>query len=157
MNIKKETKTMNKNDFYKYWFEGFERAIHNLDEEARKTIFKECGKSCSESYTKEIYIQEFQSSKNLVEFLCRLKNRFPEVGFIIINENEMVELTYHFCACDLVKEGLVKTPLLCECSRQSLLYNWGSVYGRDNIDVQLMQSILEGNPCCKFLIHIKID
>ena len=140
--------------FLKYWFEGFESSIKNLDDENRKNIFKECGKSCSNSYTKQIYIDEYKSSQSIDEFLSRLKKRFPEISFQIIKENEIVELTYKFCACDLVKNNYIKTPLLCECSRQSLLYNWGSVFGQDKVEVELQQSILRGNSCCKFLIHL---
>ena len=121
--------------FLKYWFEGFERSIQGLDDEARESIFKECGKSCSDSYTRQIYIDEYQSSQNLEEYLFRLKARFPEISFTVIKDNEIVELTYNFCACGLVRDGYIKTPLLCECSRQSLLYNWGSVFGSDKIKI----------------------
>lgn len=141
--------------FLKYWFEGFERSIQGLDDEKRQSIFKECGKSCSDSYTKQIYIDEYKASQNIDEFLQRLKSKFPEIEFRVIKENEIFELIYNFCACDLVKNGYMKTPLLCECSRQSLLYNWGSVFGGDNVDVQLQQSILGGNTYCKFIIHIR--
>jgi len=112
----------------------------------------ECGKSCSDSYTKQIYIDEYKSSQSLDEFLHRLETRFPEAGFQVIKENEIIELTYNFCGCDLVKNGYIKTPLICECSRQSLLYNWGFLFGKDSVDVQIQQSILGGSSCCKFII-----
>jgi len=142
-------------NFLKHWFMGFERFVQNLDDESRENIFKECGKSCSDSYTKQIYMEEYSASQSIDDFLCRLKSKFPEIDFRVIKENEIIELTYSFCACDLVKNGYVKIPLLCECSRQSLLYNWGSVFGQDKVDVQLHQSILEGNSCCKFTIHLR--
>ena len=142
-------------NFLKHWFKGFEHSLQSLDDADRKSIFAECGKGCSDSYTKQIYREEYQASENMDDFLSRLKRRFPEIGFRVIKENEVIELTYHFCACDLVANGYLSTPLLCECSRQSLLYNWGSVFGQDRIAVQLHQSILEGNSCCKFTIHIR--
>ena len=145
-----------KDEFLKYWFEGFERSIQEIDDEARNNIFKECGKSCSASYTKQIYIDEYNASQTFDEFLARLKIRFPEIGFRILRENEEIELTYNFCACDLVKNGYIKTPLLCECSRQSLLYNWGAVFGHDKVIVQLQQSILDGSSFCRFLININL-
>ena len=144
-----------KDEFLKYWFEGFERSMQEIDDEARNNIFKECGKSCSDSYTKQIYIDEYNSSQTFDEFLARLKIRFPEIGFRVIRDNEEIELTYNFCACNLVENGYIKTPLLCECSRQSLLYNWGTVFGRDKIAVDLQQSILDGYSICRFLINIK--
>ena len=146
-----------KGKFLEYWFAGFNKSIELLDDEAREKIFRECGKACSDSYTKQIYIDEYNSSDSLGDFLERLKVRFPEVSFKVIKDNEIIELTYNFCACDLVKNEYITSPLMCECSRQSLLYNWSSVFGEGNIEVELKQSILEGKPNCKFLIYIKSD
>ena len=141
-------------NFLKYWFAGFERSLQNFDEKNRENILKECGKSCSDSYTKQIYIDEYKASHCIDDFLCRLKNRFPEIGFRVVKENKIIELTYNFCACDLVKNGYINNPLLCECSRQSLLYNWGSVLGQGKVKIELQQSILGGNSCCKFVIYL---
>jgi len=141
-------------NFLKYWFKGFERYINNLDDNSRKSVFKECGESCSESHSKKIYIDEYNASLNFEDFLERLKIKFPEINFRIIKEAEIIELTYRFCACDLVKNGYIKSPLLCECSKQSLLYNWGSILGNDNVKVELQQTILAGDPCCKFIINL---
>ena len=141
-------------NFMKHWFEGFERFIINLDDNNRKSVFEECGKSCSDSYTKQIYIDEYNASQNFDDFLERLKTKFPEIGFRTIKEAEIIELTYSFCACDLVKNNYIKTPLLCECSKQSLIYNWGFVFGEDKVMVELQQSILAGDSCCKFIITL---
>ena len=143
-----------KDKFLDYWFAGFNKSIEQLDDKAREKIFKECGKACSDSYTKQIYIDEYNSSASLKDFLDRLKARFPEVSFKVIKDNEIIELTYNFCACDLVKNGYITSPLMCDCSRQSLLYNWSTVFGEGNVEVKLKQSILEGKPNCKFLIKI---
>ena len=140
-------------NFFKYWFEGFERFIQNLDDENRISVFRECGQSCSDSYTKQIYLDEYNASIDFNDFLGRLKVKFPEVGFNIIKEGEIIELTYSFCACDLVNKEYIKSPLLCECSRQSLLYNWGSIFGKERVNVEIKQSILAGDSCCKFIIH----
>ncbi|MCL2697195.1 MAG: hypothetical protein FWE74_03830 [Oscillospiraceae bacterium] len=142
-------------NFYKHWFKGFENFVVNLDDENRTNVFKECGRACSDSYTKQVYIEEYKKSKSIDDFLDRLKVRFPEIGFNIMKKDEIIELKYSYCACDLVKNGYIKTALMCECSRQSLLYNWSSVFGEGNVTVQLHQSILEGKSCCKFTINLK--
>ena len=144
------------NNFLKHWFEGFERFVQNLDDENRSNLLRECGQYCSDSYTKQIYTEEYKASQDFDDFLCRLKSRFPEIDFCVLKQNEVIEITYSFCACDLVKNEYIKTPLLCECSRQSLLYNWGSIFGQDKVMVQLKQSILEGHSCCKFEIHLML-
>ena len=144
-----------KDSFFQYWFKGFEKAISDMDEKNSKMIFSQCGKACSDSYTKQIYIDEYECSENINDFLTRLKNRFPEIEFKIIKDNKIVLLTYHHCACDLVRKGYIKTPLLCECSRQSLLYNWETVIGKQNVKINLLGSILNGDNCCEFEIHLK--
>ena len=144
-----------KDKFFDYWFNGFNKSIELLDDEARENIFRECGKACSDSYTKQIYIEEYSAANSFEDFLDRLKIRFPEVSLKVIKENEIIELIYNYCACDLVKDGYISSPLMCDCSRQSLLYNWSSIFGEGNIEVELIQSILQGKPCCKFMIYIK--
>ena len=142
-------------NFMKHWFDGFKRSLQSLDDVNRQSVLKECGKSCSDSYTKQIYMDEYKASQSINDFLCKLETRFPEIGFRILTENTTIELTYNFCACELVRNGYFKTPLLCECSRQSLLYNWGSIFGHDKVAVQLHQTILEGKSSCKFTFHLE--
>jgi hypothetical protein len=142
------------NEFLQYWFNGFESSLNKLDDKNREIIFEECGKACSNSYTREIYLDEYRHSTSISEFLGYLKLRFPEIKFRIIKENEIIELTYCYCACDLVKGEYITTPSLCECSKKSLLYNWESVLGKGKVEVYLLQSILRGNLSCKFEIHI---
>jgi hypothetical protein len=142
-------------NFFKYWFEGFERSIQNLENEDKISILKECGRSCSDSYTKKIYTDEYKSSKDINDFLYRLKSKFPEIEFTVIQENKIFEIAYKYCACDLVKKGYIKNSLLCECSRQSLLNNWSAIFGEDKVEVNLQQSILQGYTCCKFKIYLK--
>ena len=141
-----------KDSFLQFWFKGFEIAIEDMNETDRNIIFKQCGKACSDSYTKQIYIDEYERSENINDFLIRLKNRFPEIEYQIIKENEIVLLTYRYCACDLVKNKYITTPLMCECSRQSLLYNWGTVIGESKVNIKLLKSILNGDDCCQFEI-----
>ena len=142
-------------NFLKHWFEGFERAIQNMKSDDRTHILRECGIACSDSYTNTIYHDEYKSSNSIHDFLGRLKAKFPEIEFKVIKENELFEIAYQFCACDLVKKGYIRDPLLCECSRQSLRYNWTSVLGEGKVEVHLQQSILQGYPCCIFKICLK--
>ena len=140
--------------FFKYWFKGFDEALDNINENDKNEIFKYCGRACSDSYTKQIYVDEFVKADNINDFIKRLMKRFPEIEYQIIKDNEEIILMYRFCACDLVKDGYISNPSLCECSRQSLLYNWGTVIGESNVDIKLMKSILNGDDCCQFNISI---
>jgi len=142
-----------KDSFLSHWFGGFEAALEQMDQRSRDDLLAECGKACSGSYTRQIYVDEYRDAKDISDFLTRLKARFPESDFSITDDGT-IELTYRYCACDLVSKGYLKTPLLCECSRQSLQNNWESALGSRNIAVELRHSILGGNECCKFRICI---
>jgi len=140
--------------FLSHWFKGFEAALERMDEESRKDLLAQCGRACSASHTRRIYVDEYRDAIDLPDFIARLKTRFPESDFCIAEDGNTVELTYRYCACDLVTNGYLKTPLLCECSRQSLQDNWEAALGSWNIQVELIHSILGGNACCRFRIHI---
>lgn len=141
-------------NFFRHWFSGFEAALADMSEDDRERVFKQCGRACSDSLTKRIYIEEYSRSKNADDFLSRLKQRFPEINYTVIREDAVLELTYRFCACDLVSGGYMKTPLLCGCSRQSLLYNWEAVLGEGKVKIELLESILCGSDSCRFRIYL---
>jgi len=143
------------NNFLNYWFKGFNDSLDNIGELDRNEILKQCGRACSDSYTKNIYLNEYKNSTDFTEFLLRLKNKFPEIDFEFNREKKIIILKYNYCACDLVKNGYIKNVYFCECSRQSLLYNWGSVFGENNVSVKIIKSILGGHDCCKFEINVE--
>jgi hypothetical protein len=128
------------NKFFNYWFKGFEFALEQVHEKERLVILKECAKACSDSYTRKVYTDEYSASKSIDEFLKRLKKRFAELDYEY--KNNTIIFTYNHCYCDLVTEGYLKTPLLCDCSRLSLQQNWEAVVGKGNVEVILLQSIL---------------
>jgi len=140
-------------DFYHYWFNGFEESLININENDKNTILKYCGKACSESYTKDIYINVYKNSQNLNDFVNKLKERFSEMTIDLVNKNE-INIIYHYCACDLVKKGYIKSSVFCECSRQSLLYNWETILGINNVEIKIIHSILGGENTCLFNIKL---
>lgn len=139
--------------FFQYWFKGFEKSLASMDSDNRKLLLHNCGNECSNSFSKRIYMNGKHLSDDIAQFLEYLKNHFREIDFQLIDDKTII-LNYTFCACDFVKMELIKSPLFCECSRQSLLSNWESVYGEGVIKVDLLQSILDGSPTCKFKISI---
>lgn len=141
------------NNFLKHWFGGFEVAINQLDQASRNSILGACGKACSNSYTRQVFIDAKSDIKDDEEFFAALKKTFSELDIETIEQNRMYEIRYRFCGCDLVKNGFVNTPHLCECSRSSLLYNLESVWGEGHARVTLMESILAGAPCCRFEVE----
>ena len=143
--------------FLKYWFGGFQSALNHIDEASRSTVFKECGKACSDSFTRQVYLDAKRSAQDDEEFFAALKKTFSELEIETKEKNCRYEVRYKFCACDLVKQGFMNTPQLCECSRSSLLYNLESVWGEGHAEVILIESILGGAPCCRFEIRHKAE
>ena len=91
--------------FLAHWFQGFAAGLTQMDEHNRNTLLAQCGKACSDSYTKQIYVEAYQQASDLADFLARLMIRFPESDFRLLEDGSTVELTYQYCACDLVTKG----------------------------------------------------
>ncbi len=141
-------------NFFKYWFSGFESSLDMIDDVSRKQIFRECGKACSNSYTKQIYLNAKNNSSNEEEFIKELRKSFPEIEVSVTEKGQQYDIIYKYCACDLVKKKYIKSQHLCECSKSSLLHNWETILGEGNVKVELVQTILAGASYCQFLVNV---
>ena len=140
-------------EFFKYWFQGFENAVNILDKKDSICIFKECGRLCSESYSKKLYIDTYEKSNSINDFFNNLNGEYIHVK--VIKENEVYEVAYPECLCDLYTKGYMKTSKLCECSKQSLIYNLETLFkDKYNIKVEKVSTILEGARECAFKISL---
>src|SRR5664279_1052329 len=106
-------------DFLKSWFAGFDAGIEKLDEINLSAFLCECGKACSDSFPRQMYVEEYEKSADFDDFLNRIKARMKGIDFEKNTDGSFV-VVYSQCYCDLVARGLVRSPKLCECSRQSL-------------------------------------
>ena len=136
-------------DFYKEWYTGFEEGLKKMESKSRTILLTECGHACSESYTKQEYIDAYSNSLNITQFFENLRRKFPELIVEPIEDGKTYDFVYSFCACDLVKKRYIKSPLMCECSKQSLLYNLETVFGKGKVNITLLQSILGGSNSCR--------
>ena len=69
-------------------------------------------------------------------------------------KGRVYRLVFLECTCELCKKGYVTTPLLCECSRQSVMYSMQSLWKGKNFNVTLCHSILGGGPDCEMRIEV---
>ncbi len=134
--------------FLKYWFGGLEKGIDHLSEAERVTLFEQCGKACSDSYTKALYQEIWEETRNYTDFFHRLGGRVEEIDIKEVEKDRQYTITYHKCLCDLYTRGYMSTGCLCECSRQSLLYNLTTICPDKTVEVQLIDSILRGGKQC---------
>lgn len=142
-------------NFMAYWFSGFAEGLASIDETARHTLLHACGAACARSYTAGLFRQTWQASASLEDFLTRLSTSFPEAVYERVAPGQ-IHVRYARCACDLVRLGLVTSPLLCECSAQNLESNFAAALERP-VAVTLQTSILRGSPTCDFLVRLGDD
>jgi hypothetical protein len=133
-------------EFMDYWFAGFSRGMEALDEPSRKKVLHECGKACAQSYTIQVFREARQNSVDLDSFLGNLSKKGSGSRYERVNSNT-IKATYAECGCDLVRLGLVKTPLLCECSAANLRENLRQSIGK-SASVSIESSILRGGTQC---------
>ena len=135
------------------WFKGFEKGIAKLTAEQREQFFSECGKHCVQCGTLQIYKDLYeQAAGDLDQFFAKA-NELPGVRCETIEKGSVYNLYFLECTCGLHKQGYVSTPLLCECSKQSILYVLHSLWKNRQFNVSICGSILHGNPECKMRIE----
>ena len=135
------------------WFKGFENGIAELPEAQRETFFRECGKSCVQCGTLQIYKELYEKANGDMDGFFSEANELPGVRCEIIKKDSVYDLYFLECTCGLHKQGYVSTPMLCECSRQSILYVLHSLWKDRTFQVTICESILRGDRHCKMRIE----
>ena len=136
------------------WFKGFEKGIARLSPEQRSAFFSECGKNCVDGGTLSIYRKLYEDAGGNMDVFFQLANGLPGVKGEVVEKGRVYYLTFLECTCHLCKKGYVTTPMLCECSRQSVLYSLQSLWKGRDFQVKLCHSILQGEPDCKVRIKV---
>lgn len=136
------------------WFKGFEKGIARLSPEQRSAFFSECGRNCVDGGTLSIYRKLYEDAGGDMDVFFQLANGLPGVKGEVVEKGRIYYLTFLECTCHLCKKGYVTTPLLCECSRQSVLYSLQSLWKGRDFQVKLCHSILQGEPNCKMRIEV---
>ena len=136
------------------WFKGFEKGIARLSPEQRSAFFSECGKNCVDGGTLSIYRKLYEDAGGDMDVFFQLTNGLPGVKGEVVEKGRIYYLTFLECTCHLCKKGYVTTPMLCECSRQSVLYSLQSLWKGRDFQVKLCHSILQGEPDCKMRIEV---
>lgn len=137
------------------WFKGFEKGIARLSSEQREAFFSECGKNCVQSGTLQVYKTLYEDAHGDLDIFFLKANELPGVRCEIAEKGTVYHLYFTECTCDLSRSGYVRTPLLCECSKQSILYVLHSLWKGKRFQVTLCNSILRGSDDCK--IRIKAE
>lgn len=137
------------------WFKGFEKGIARLSPEQREAFFSECGNNCVKCGTLQIYKELYEKANGDLDTFFSIANELPGVRSIIIEDGTVYHLCFMECTCLLHQKGYVSTPLLCECSKQSILYVLRSLWKDKTFRVTICESILRGNQHCVMQIEAK--
>lgn len=119
------------------WFKGFEKGIARLSPEQRAAFFAECGKNCVNGGTLSIYRKLYETADGDMNVFFQMANELPRVKEEVVEKGRVYYLTFLKCTCHLCKKGYVTTSLLCECSRQSVIYSMQSLWREQKFNVTL--------------------
>ena len=86
--------------------------------------------------------------------LRKRKGRLSSASAAETAYNAVYNLYFSECTCELHKRGYVSTPLLCECSRQSIIYVLHSLWPGKTFNVTICESVLRGSKHCKMRISV---
>ena len=136
------------------WFKGFEKGIAKLTAEQREQFFSECGKNCVNGGTLSVYRKLYEDAKGDLDVFFQMANDLPGVKGEVVEKGRIYHLIFLACTCDLCKKGYITTPLLCECSRQSVIYSMQSLWEELKFNITLCHSILQGKKDCKIRIEV---
>ena len=101
-----------------------------------------------------VYRKLYEDAKGDMDVFFQLANDLPGVKGEIVEKGRVYYLTFLECTCNLCRKGYVTTPLLCECSRQSVIYSMQSLWKEQKFNVTLCHSILQGKKDCKIRIEV---
>ena len=142
-------------EFFTHWFSGLTDGLEGVDAASRTIMLSACGKACAHSYTVQVFQEARQSSSDIDSFLEALAFRLPAARYEKTGSNS-IRVTYRECGCDLVRLGLVSSPLLCECSARNLQENLECSLGKV-ASVELQTSILRGGGQCVLAVTMVED
>ncbi len=138
--------------FLSHWFSGLTKGLENLDAPSRTILLRECGMACARSYTAQVFRECWQRADgDMARFLAELATRFPGATYTP-TADDVIQVRYAACGCDLVQRGWVTSPTLCECSAHNLQANFEAAL-ETPVAVTLETSLLRGGEACVFKVQ----
>ncbi|UCG01623.1 MAG: hypothetical protein JSW11_18685 [Candidatus Heimdallarchaeota archaeon] len=87
-----------------------------------------------------------------------IMTKIPYMTIQYLNATDEQEKRYYYCHCPWVREALLEEnqpvdPVFCNCSGGYYKNFWEAVLDQP-VKVELLESVLKGNPTCKFALHL---
>ena len=139
----------------KSWFRGFEKGIAGLQPQQREVLFRACALNCVHGGPLEVYRSLFGAADGDLDHFFAKIDELDGVRGEIVSAGREYNLCFGYCFCSLHRTGCVNTPLLCECSRQSVLYVMSELWPDRKFEVEIQASILRGASECVLNITVE--
>lgn len=124
------------------------------NDELVKHIFLSCGADCAKKCgmdrvavkTKE----EIKDTEQFDEILKIIDKNFSGT-FQPIEGGFTIEYGPWECDCEMVRQGYVKSSMLCNCTAGFHTNIWSEIFGRP-VKVEIMEAVLRGGNICKLRV-----
>lgn len=126
-----------------------------LSKKEREALFRCCGERCARSAPLALYQQASRKAGENISAFFSLLGENEEIRTREIAPEKRYEIIYSACGCDWHSGGYTDSQMLCECSRQSILYCLEQALPQLKCSVSRRQSLLAGGDCCRFLVEIE--
>lgn len=126
------------------------RVNETQGEETAKKVMKPCGHQCLSNSVIERAKKLHEKSKDIDDFL-QLLNEQQIGGGQLHTRDENIIGVYNTCYCDFPMHTKNMSPVYCYCSAGWFEKLFSSILG-DSVNVNILQSILDGSDKCIFEI-----
>ena len=138
--------------FFQCWFRGFEDGLEAMDADTRSHLLAHCARRCADTGVLQAHLHHYEAVGGDRDAYYRRLSEIGNVrGEVIVPGREYL-ICFPDCACDLHTDCGVSTPLLCECSRQSIRYVAETVWKGCRVRVEQEGTVLSGASECRFRI-----
>ena len=136
--------------FFQCWFRGFEDGLEAMDAEARSRLLAHCARRCADTGVLQAHLHHHEAVGGDRDAFYRRLSEIGDVRGEVLVPGREYAICCPDCACDLHTQCGVSTPLMCECSRQSVRYVAETVWKGCRVRVEQEGTVLSGAPECRF-------
>ena len=141
-------------DFFAGWLSELDAGLGAMSEDECSRLFSRCAERCSRDALKYLYRDLFdRCGGDLDAFFSRVGEKNGVEGRIV-ETGRVYELIFTSCDCPLHTRAGMRSPKLCECSKQSMLCVFGDLLPGRNFTLERMETILGGSGACRFRICV---
>ncbi len=140
--------------FYVSWMGGLAQGLEGLEPAARAKVLSACGKACAAPEILPVYQEIFARSETPDAFFQTVNNKMEGISVRTVKPGREYDFCYPSCYCPLHTDCGCVSPILCECSRESLTWVMRSLFSDDLPQVELLESILRGDQVCRLRVRL---